>query len=93
MNYEARFTSLVWITSLCLHRIDLRYSSMIIPTLEAMASQWWITRHDYSCGTLAGAIIPNGKGLHINRIAPRKEVVIPRKKAALARHSVWFRGR
>jgi K(+)-stimulated pyrophosphate-energized sodium pump len=58
MNYEAPLTSLVWITSLVSIAFTFVVSSLIIPTLGGDASQWWKLATIISCGTLAGAIIP-----------------------------------
>jgi len=58
MNYEAPLTSLVWITSFVSIALTYVISSMIIPTLGGDASQWWKLATIISCGTLAGAIIP-----------------------------------
>jgi K(+)-stimulated pyrophosphate-energized sodium pump len=58
MNYEAPLTSLVWITSLVSIALTYVVSSMIIPTLGGDSSQWWKLATIISCGTLAGAIIP-----------------------------------
>jgi len=58
MNYEAPLTSLVWITSLVSIAFTYIVSSMIIPTLGGDTSQWWKLATIISCGTLAGAIIP-----------------------------------
>src|SRR5258706_727026 len=58
MNYEAPLTSLVWITSLVSIAFTYLVSSMIIPTLGGDTSQWWKLATIISCGTLAGAIIP-----------------------------------
>src|SRR5271155_2054678 len=58
MNYEAPLTSLVWITSLVSIAFTYWVSSLIIPTLGTDASQWWKLATIISCGTLAGAIIP-----------------------------------
>jgi K(+)-stimulated pyrophosphate-energized sodium pump len=58
MNYEAPLTSLVWITSLVSIALTYLVSSMIIPVLGGDASQWWKLATIISCGTLAGAIIP-----------------------------------
>jgi K(+)-stimulated pyrophosphate-energized sodium pump len=58
MNYEAPLTSLVWITSLVSIALTYLVSSVIIPTLGGDASQWWKLATIISCGTLAGAIIP-----------------------------------
>jgi K(+)-stimulated pyrophosphate-energized sodium pump len=58
MNYEAPLTSLVWITSIVSIAFTFVVSSMIIPTLGGDSSQWWKLATIISCGTLAGAIIP-----------------------------------
>jgi K(+)-stimulated pyrophosphate-energized sodium pump len=58
MNYEAPLTSLVWITSLVSIALTYVVSSLIIPTLGGDDSQWWKLATIISCGTLAGAIIP-----------------------------------
>ncbi len=58
MNYEAPLTSLVWITSLVSIAFTYLVSSVIIPTLGGDSSQWWKLATIISCGTLAGAIIP-----------------------------------
>src|SRR5690242_11804740 len=58
MNYEAPLTSLVWITSIVSIVLTYIVSYVIIPTLGGDASQWWKLATIISCGTLAGAIIP-----------------------------------
>ncbi|MCU1242373.1 MAG: Inorganic diphosphatase [Candidatus Acidoferrum typicum] len=58
MNYESPLTSLVWITSLVSIAFTFVVSSLIIPTLGGDSSQWWKLATIISCGTLAGAIIP-----------------------------------
>ncbi|MGC1485241.1 MAG: sodium-translocating pyrophosphatase [Candidatus Acidiferrum sp.] len=58
MNYEAPLTSLVWITSLVSIALTYVVSYLIIPTLGSDSSQWWKLATIISCGTLAGAIIP-----------------------------------
>jgi K(+)-stimulated pyrophosphate-energized sodium pump len=58
MNYEAPLTSLVWITSAVSIAFTYVVSSVIIPTLGGDSSQWWKLATIISCGTLAGAIIP-----------------------------------
>jgi K(+)-stimulated pyrophosphate-energized sodium pump len=58
MNYEAPLTSLVWITSFVSITLTYLISSQIIPTLGGDSSQWWKLATIISCGTLAGAIIP-----------------------------------
>ena len=58
MNYEAPLTSLVWITSIVSIAFTYVVSSLIIPTLGGDSTQWWKLATIISCGTLAGAIIP-----------------------------------
>jgi K(+)-stimulated pyrophosphate-energized sodium pump len=58
MNYEAPLTSLVWITSIVSIGLTYVVSSLIIPDLGGSTSQWWKLATIISCGTLAGAIIP-----------------------------------
>jgi K(+)-stimulated pyrophosphate-energized sodium pump len=58
MNYEAPLTSLVWITSFVSIALTYLISSLIIPTIDGDSSQWWKLATIISCGTLAGAIIP-----------------------------------
>ncbi|HET8923003.1 MAG TPA: sodium-translocating pyrophosphatase [Candidatus Acidoferrum sp.] len=58
MNYEAPLTSLVWITSFVSIALTYLISSLIIPTLAGDTSQWWKLATIISCGTLAGALIP-----------------------------------
>ena len=58
MNFEAPLTSLVWITSFVSIGLTYLISYYIIPTLGGDDSQWWKLATIISCGTLAGAIIP-----------------------------------
>src|SRR5216684_3172297 len=58
MNYEAPLTSLVWITSIVSIAFTYLISSQIIPTIGGDSTQWWKLATIISCGTLAGAIIP-----------------------------------
>ncbi len=58
MNYEAPLTSLVWLTSLISVGLTYLVSSMIIPDLGGDSSLWWKLSSVITCGTLAGAIIP-----------------------------------
>jgi K(+)-stimulated pyrophosphate-energized sodium pump len=57
-NYEAPLTSLVWITSAVSIVLTFIISAVIIPTLGGDGTQWWKLATIISCGTLAGAIIP-----------------------------------
>src|ERR1700690_4228370 len=58
MNFEAPLTSLVWLTSIISIAITYLISYFIIPTLGSDGSQWWKLATIISCGTLAGALIP-----------------------------------
>jgi K(+)-stimulated pyrophosphate-energized sodium pump len=58
MNYEAPLTSLVWITSFVSIALTFVVSRLIIPEIGGDTSQWWKLGTIISCGTLAGAIIP-----------------------------------
>jgi K(+)-stimulated pyrophosphate-energized sodium pump len=58
MNFEHPLTSLVWITSLVSIALTFVISYLIIPSLGGDSSQWWKLATIISCGTLAGAVIP-----------------------------------
>jgi K(+)-stimulated pyrophosphate-energized sodium pump len=58
MNFEAPLTSLVWITSVVSIILTYIISYLIIPELGGDATQWWKLATIISCGTLAGALIP-----------------------------------
>jgi K(+)-stimulated pyrophosphate-energized sodium pump len=58
MNFEAPLTSLVWITSFVSVAMTYVISSVIIPELGGDSTQWWKLATIISCGTLAGAVIP-----------------------------------
>jgi K(+)-stimulated pyrophosphate-energized sodium pump len=58
MNFESPLTSLVWITSLVSVALTYVVSYLIIPDLQGDTTLWWKLASIISCGTLAGAIIP-----------------------------------
>ena len=58
MNFEAPLTSLVWLTSIVSIAMTYAISSVIIPVLGGDSTQWWKLATIISCGTLAGAVIP-----------------------------------
>ena len=58
MNFEHPLTSLVWITSIVSIALTFVISYLIIPSLGGDTSQWWKLATIISCGTLAGAVIP-----------------------------------
>jgi K(+)-stimulated pyrophosphate-energized sodium pump len=58
MNYEAPLTSLVWLTSVISIAGTYALSYFMIPSLDNDTSMWWKLSTIITCGTLAGAIIP-----------------------------------
>ena len=58
MNFEAPLTSLVWITSIVSVVLTFVVSKLTIPLLGNNDTLWWKLGVIISCGTLAGAIIP-----------------------------------
>ncbi|MFL5600966.1 MAG: sodium-translocating pyrophosphatase [Gemmatimonadaceae bacterium] len=57
MDYEAPLTSLVWLTSLVSVALTFLVSYLLLPDLGD-GSLWWKLSAVITCGTLAGAIIP-----------------------------------
>jgi K(+)-stimulated pyrophosphate-energized sodium pump len=57
MDFEAPLTSLVWITSILSIALTFVVSFYMIPTLGD-GTLWWKLASIISCGTLAGAVIP-----------------------------------
>ncbi len=57
MDYESPLTSLVWLTSIVSLSLTYLVSYVLIPTLGD-GTLWWKLSTVISCGTLAGAIIP-----------------------------------
>jgi K(+)-stimulated pyrophosphate-energized sodium pump len=58
MNFESPLTSLVWITSIVSIALTYVVSYLIVPVLAGDGTQWWKLATIISCGTLAGAVIP-----------------------------------
>jgi K(+)-stimulated pyrophosphate-energized sodium pump len=58
MNYEAPLTRLVWITSIVSVTLTYIASYLMIPNLGGDSTLWWKLSTVITCGTLAGAIIP-----------------------------------
>jgi K(+)-stimulated pyrophosphate-energized sodium pump len=59
MNFEAPLTSLVWLTSIVSVAITYVVSYLLVPDLGD-GTLWWKLSTVITCGTLAGAIIPEG---------------------------------
>jgi K(+)-stimulated pyrophosphate-energized sodium pump len=60
MDFEAPLTSLVWLTSIVSVVLTYVLSYLLIPTLGGDTTLWWKLSTVITCGTLAGAIIPEG---------------------------------
>jgi K(+)-stimulated pyrophosphate-energized sodium pump len=58
MNFEAPLTSLVWLTSIVSVVLTYILSYLLIPALGGNGDLWWQLSTVITCGTLAGAIIP-----------------------------------
>jgi K(+)-stimulated pyrophosphate-energized sodium pump len=58
MNFEAPLTSLVWLTSLVSIAATYLVSYLMIPDLGGDPTLWWKLSSVITCGTLAGAVIP-----------------------------------
>ncbi|HEU5058185.1 MAG TPA: sodium-translocating pyrophosphatase [Kofleriaceae bacterium] len=58
MNYEHPLTTLVWLTSLVSVAVTFAVSKVLIPELNGDTSLWWKLSLIITCGTLAGALIP-----------------------------------
>jgi K(+)-stimulated pyrophosphate-energized sodium pump len=58
MNFEAPLTRLVWLTSVVSVAMTYVISYLLIPNIGGDSSLWWKLSTIITCGTLAGAIIP-----------------------------------
>jgi K(+)-stimulated pyrophosphate-energized sodium pump len=58
MNFEAPLTQLVWLTSVLSVGLTYLVSKLMIPDLGGDPSLWWKLSTVITCGTLAGAVIP-----------------------------------
>jgi K(+)-stimulated pyrophosphate-energized sodium pump len=57
-NFEHPLTQLVWLTSIVSVVLTYVLSKAVIPTLGTDGTMWWKLSTVITCGTLAGAIIP-----------------------------------
>jgi K(+)-stimulated pyrophosphate-energized sodium pump len=58
MNFETPLTWLVWLTSFASIGLTYAVSAFLIPNLGGDPTLWWKLSTIVSCGTLAGALIP-----------------------------------
>ena len=80
MNFESPLTSLVWLTSIVSIAATYVVSYLIIPVLGYDSTQWWKLATIISCGTLAGAVIPelvkvftSTSSLHVKEVVKSAE--------------------
>ena len=80
MDFEAPLTSLVWLTSIVSIVATYVVSYLIIPVLGYDSTQWWKLATIISCGTLAGAVIPelvkvftSTNSLHVKEVVKSAE--------------------
>src|SRR5437879_6308666 len=57
-NFETPLTTLVWLTSIISIAVTYAMSYLLIPNLGGDITMWWKLSTIITCGTLAGAIIP-----------------------------------
>ncbi len=57
-NFETPLTVLVWLTSIVSLSLTFLVSYLLIPNLGGDSTLWWKLSIIISCGTLAGAVIP-----------------------------------
>ena len=90
MNFEAPLTSLVWLTSIVSVVLTYVLSYLLIPTLGGSSDLWWQLSSVVTCGTLAGAIIPEFvkvfTSTHSGHV--REVVTSSREGGAVAQHPV-----
>src|SRR4030065_794244 len=57
-NFEPPLTSLVWLTSLIAIGMPFVLSYLLVPELQGDRTLWWKLSAIITCGTIAGALIP-----------------------------------
>ncbi len=57
-NFETPLTTLVWLTSFLSIAMTYLLSYLLVPSLQGDASLWWKLSTIITCGTIAGALIP-----------------------------------
>jgi len=89
MNFEKPLTSLVWLTSIVSIVLTYIVSFLMVPELGGDTSLWWKLATIISCGTLAGAVIPELVKIFTSTSSRHvQEVVTSSREAGVAEHSV-----
>ncbi len=57
-NFETPLTTLVWLTSFLSIAVTYLLSYLLVPSLQGDATLWWKLSTIITCGTIAGALIP-----------------------------------
>jgi K(+)-stimulated pyrophosphate-energized sodium pump len=57
-NFETPLTTLVWLTSFISIGMTFFLSYLLVPTIQGDTTLWWKLATIISCGTIAGALIP-----------------------------------
>jgi K(+)-stimulated pyrophosphate-energized sodium pump len=77
MHFEQPLTQLVWVTSILSVVLTYVVSYLIVPDVAGNADLWWQLSTVISCGTLAGAVIPELVKIFTSTTSAHvKEVVI-----------------
>ena len=94
-DFEHPLTQLVWLTSIVSVVLTYVVSKVIIPDLGGDGTLWWKLSTVITCGTLAGAIIPELVKIFTSTSSRHvREVVTSSKRGrGIAQHPVGPRGR
>ena len=57
-NFETPLTTLVWLTSFISIAMTYFLSALLVPSLQGDSTLWWKLSTIITCGTIAGALIP-----------------------------------
>jgi K(+)-stimulated pyrophosphate-energized sodium pump len=57
-NFETPLTTLVWLTSFISIAMTYLLSYLLVPSLQGDSTLWWKLSTIITCGTIAGALIP-----------------------------------
>jgi K(+)-stimulated pyrophosphate-energized sodium pump len=57
-NFETPLTTLVWLTSFISIAMTYLLSALLVPSLQGDSTLWWKLSTIITCGTIAGALIP-----------------------------------
>ena len=94
-DFEHPLTQLVWITSILSVVLTYVVSKVIIPGLGADGTLWWKLSTVITCGTLAGAIIPELVKIFTSTSSRHVREVVEQLEGGrrIAQHPVGPRGR